>query len=385
MNNMPTFEDITSFIKDNFKFIIKVMVVSILFYGIGIMYTLYSEDKISETVNDEQTNQITDTESNKELPSEEQIEALKEDAVSFDFYLETNESSAFSSVNLLNEVFTSPPIVQYVEEKANVSIGTNPEYAINITFNKNNSISTFIIGTGSGEDNIAIANSFYSLLENKEIPFLNNKNTYMISKPSLMSAQEKNNLDADQNEDNALENDTVVNDEESSPFSVRDLLIGSFLVIVASFFLGVILSLIKNMTKKEITETFTFSYEDTDNFINLTRLKKLPDEEKSKAFIHLIAHPVKPIKLLLGEEDIDENVKMKLSENFTIIEGKEIVEPLSNSNSLIISKDIYNINPDYDIDEVIILVKKGKTKKHWYQNQRVLLKNYKANVKIYLI
>lgn len=386
---MPTFEDIKIFIKENFKFIAKVMVICIVFYGIGIAYTIYSDNKISETVDEEQTEVvITDEEVDNEVKSTEEILALKEklvkDAVSFEFYLETNTSSAFSSINLLNQIFTSPSIIQTIEEKAGVSIEIKPEYVVNITFNKDNSISTLTVGTGSYKDNLAIANSYYSLLENKEIAFLDNKNTYMISNPSRVVSDKLNTEGTEQNNINPLEEETV-NDEPNSTLSIKNLLLGSILILIASFFLGVCLALIKDMRKKEVSETLTFSYTDTDKFINLRRLKNLSMEEKSKSIVNLIAHPPKTIKLLIDEEELDMNTINELRNQFTIIEDQSIINAKGNEKFLVIVKDINEVNPINNIDEIIILVRKDRTKKEWYQNQRILMKNYAANVKIYLI
>lgn len=386
---MPTFEDIKIFIKDNFKFIAKVMVICIVFYGIGIAYTMYSDSKISETVDEEQTEVITtDEEIGNDVKSTEEILALKEklvkDSVSFKFYLETNTSSAFSSVNLLNQIFTSPSIIQTIEEKSGISFEIKPEYAVNITFNKDNSISTLTVGTGNYKNNIAIADSYYSLLENKEIAFLDNKNTYMVSKPSRVVSNNFNIDDTEQNNMNPLEEETI-NRESNSTLSIKQLLMGSILVLIGSFFLGICLALIKDMRKKEISETLTFSYTDTDKFINLRKLKNLSIEEKNKSIVNLIAHPPKPIKILLDEEELDMSTINELTNQFKIIAHKSIISPKGNEKYLVIAKDINEVNPNNNVDEIIILVRKDKTKKEWYQNQRILMKNYAANVKICLI
>lgn len=386
---MPTFEDIKIFIKDNFKFIAKVMLICIIFYGIGIAYTIYSDSKVSNIVDEEQNEVITtDEESENELKSTEEILALKEklvkDSVSFDFYLETSTSSAFSSVNLLNQVFTAPSFIQTIEEKAGLSIKIKPEYAINITFNKDNSISTLTVGTGNYENNIAIANSYYTLLENKEIEFLDNKNTYMISKPSRVVSTD---LDNNGNKQNSLAtlDEEAINNDSNSTLSIKKLIIGSILVLIGSFLLGICLALIKNMRKKEISETLTFTYNDTDKFINLRKLKKLSSEEKSKSIVNLITHPPRSIKLLIDEEGLDIDIINELKDQFTIIEDKSFISVNGNEKFLVIAKNINEVNPNNNIDEIIILIRKDKTKKEWYQNQRILMENYTANVKIYLI
>ena len=360
MNNLPTLNDVVSFIKDNLKIIIRTMIVSIVVFAIGIGYTVYSNSIAGEVQNPI----VGGSEGESISLSAEEVSKLQEDVVSFNFYVENDASEPFINYNLLKKLLTAPDILQIIEESAGTKIKPAPEIAINVNLEQSTYILTLSIGTGNYKNNLDIAEAYYKGIQEKLIPFFENKHVYMESIP----AKSLNDI---------VEGESTL--ENGSTVSSKDIIIYGIIVLLVSFVIGLIIAIFKLMTKKEL-DIFSYAYKDNDKILNLSDLRKNSEEEFNDKVVHAIAHPQRKLKLILSETSLSNSLMEKITKELNVFEDS--ISSQIKNNSVIFTDDITKINPTLNVEEVNIICIKNITTKKWYQEQRLQLENYDTYVKI---
>lgn len=361
MGNLPTWKDVVSFFKDHLKIIVSTILICLVIYAIGISYSIYSNEKENDANESSITGNFSDN--NSTILTKKELDQLQNKIVSFDFYLENNEAVQFTNYNLLKELLIAPNIIKMIEDKANSSITPSPELAVNVSLDHSTYILTLTVGTGDYSLNKSILNAYYKSFQEESIPFIKNKNAYIVSTPSLhkQTAEEKE----------ADKEGTLVEDNES--LSMTKIGLYSVIIVIGSAILGIIISLIYSLTRKEIADAFSYAMQEDDTVLNFSDLNDTSKEELFIKINHAIKHPEKPIKVLLSEKPLD-------SELLTLINGNSKEE--TNKSKILIAKDLSEINPTTHVEEVIIVVEKKNTTKKWYEVQRIQLKNYDAPVKV---
>lgn len=360
MNNLPTLKDVVSFIKDNFKIIFGTMIISIALFAIGIGYTIYSNSIAGEV----QTPTVGGVEGESISLTAEEVNKLQEDVVSFNFYVENDAAEPFINYNLLKKLLTAPDILQLIEESAGTEIKPAPEIAINVNLEQSTYILTLSIGTGNYEDNLDIAEAYYKGIQEKLIPFFENKHIYMESVP----AKSLNNI---------VEGESTF--EDGSTVSSKDIIIYGIIVLLISFVMGLIIAIFKLMTKKEL-DIFSYAYKDNDKILNLSNLRKNSEEEFNNKVVHAIAHPQRRLKLILTEIPLSNSLMEKITKELNVFESS--IPSQIKKDTVIFADDISKIDPTLNVEEVNIVCIKNTTTKKWYQEQRIQLENYDTYVKI---
>lgn len=366
MGNLPTWKDVVSFFKDHLKIISVTVFICTVIYGIGIGYSLYSNEKASEA--NELSMQENSIDSDSAILTKKELDDLQNKSVSFDFYVENNEAIQFTNYNLLKKLLIAPNVIKMIEEKANSVISPSPELAINVSLDHSTYVLTLTVGTGDYKLNKLISNAYYKSFQDGSLPFFKNKYAYIVSTPKLHKQTEE--------EKEANKEGTLV--EDSTSLSTEK--IGSYgvVIIIGSAILGTIISIIYSLTRKEIADAFSYATQEEDIILNFSNLKNISKEELFVKIGHAVNHPQKPFKVLLSEIPLDSGLVSLISRGI-----KEQTSELKTNNSkVLIAKDLSEIDPAIHVEEVIIVIEKKRTTKKWYEIQRVQLKNYQTPVKV---
>ena len=360
MEQLPTLEEVVSFIKEYAKIILITIIVGVVFYGIGIGYTIYSGAKATSNG----ASQSESSYSGDLFLSQIELDDLQKDSVSFSFYIENEDGTAFVNYNLLKKLLITQEVLKKIQDSSGITIEPTPKDAVNLTLDTESNLLELSVGTGDIKSNKAIANAYYNAMQNEDIEFLMNKAVYVASAP------EKN-----KKEIMATEGTISL---EGTGISSKKIVIYGVLILIFSSVLGLVIATVYSMTRKEIADTFAYTYKESDTIIDLSNSKEVSLEEKNEKIVHAVIHPKRKTKLLLSEKELDEGITKKIQKKL-IDASQELGEEVS---VVIVAKNTSQINPLVTIDEVIIFTKKKETTKEWYKNQRIQLENYDAPVKV---
>ncbi|WP_373472220.1 hypothetical protein [Carnobacterium alterfunditum] len=380
MKNLPTIDELLSFLKDNLKIILLTTVSGLILFAVGIGYTVYTDSKIEGTIEEQETliPEIDDSIALEEqfTPEETEllVEKLQETGVAFSFYLEKESADPFKSPDLLKELLISPTVLQNLEQGTNTKIEPSPELAVDVTLDPENLLLTVTIGTGNVANNKIIADAYFKVISEEQSPFFDNKSVYIAAEPESI------NIITDEKEITDAKLNTATN---FGGLSIKKIIFLTVIVIVAGAIVGIMISLIVSLLKKEVNEIYGFAYKDEDKFLNISNVQNNSDDEVSTQIVHSIIHPAKKVKLVLSEEDLDEAMIAKLKKEANTQSGKEL--RLSNEPMILIANSIIDIDPKIVIDEIVFICKKNKTSKKWYEKQRKLLEIYDAVIKVILV
>lgn len=356
MKNLPPLKETKGFLQDNKKTIIGTALAIVVLYALAIAYTLFSNDKVKEI---KEIDPATGLE--LQLITDSEYEALLEDAVRFDFYVENTEGYAFTNFNLLEAVLLSPEVYEMIhtvepiiatEEVEAMEEGEIPaNYMIDVDTDNETSELHITVGTGDGAKNAAIASLLYEAVQAGTIPFFENKSVYLLSEPHVVQ----------------LEKGPEPTDETGNSSLLLYLVMGTGLFI-GGLLLGVLLAFFRLFFKKEITDVFNYRMSDEEIVLDLSHTTAVDQE---KALVHGIQHPAATRKLVLSEEPLALTVQKRLDQ----MEGSPYV----------FAQSVLSADPLLSFDEVILVSRKNGTTKDWYKSQRTLLENYTTPIKIILI
>lgn len=342
MEQLPTWTDLKLFMKSSWKKIFSITLLLLLIYVAALSYTVVSQQKIPNE-------EISSGEVTLKGITSEEHQALKEDEVSFSFYVENADDTAFMNYNLLKTVLLSPSVLPTLKEGLDLNYDVPDFYIINIS--RDNTNAMYInIGTGSLDENLLLANRIYEMLENNELSFFEHKNVYLLTKPRKIPLEEQ-----------------IDNTETSDikPSSVNYIILG-LMGIFLSFIGGIVLTIISSFFKKEFVYTSLAHFRNVNKVINLTHLKDVKDPSEY-LLQSILMSSAKGKKLVLTKSRIQELQEELLSQN--IIVTSSLLEELVKEG----------------IQEVIIIIEKNITEKNWYYNQRILLENYNIPIKVILL
>ena len=126
------------------------------------------------------------------------------------------------------------------------------------------------------------------------------------------------------------------------------------------------MAIVLSFFKKEFTLTSLAHFNGVDDVVNLTHLKGI--EEVDEHLLYSIVSPGNSgTKILLTQSNLD-HLKDKLTtHNITMIQS------------------LLDYPAESQIDRIVIVIEKDVTEKKWYNNQRLLLENHDASVKVILL
>lgn len=375
MQNLPTLEEMISFIKKNLKIIFITSISFLLIFIIGVVYTVYTDLKIEKNVTN--TIEISDnilSDIDESIPLEEQlepeeieaiVEKLQEDGVAFSFHIEKDTAEPFQTPGLLKEILVSPNIINEIEQETNVKFELNPKLVVDVVHNPNNLLMTVIIGTGDLDKNRVLAEAYFNFISNEESSFFDNKATYITQNPTVIQES----IDS-----------TQVPSSTLNSISYSRVALYSVIVLVMGSLFGMIIAIIRSVFQKEVSDIYSFSIYDDDLILNLNNNNKSQKkDELYNQIVYAVSHPKRNNKVVLSQEPLENQLVKTLQ-----YKGKNNLDNESFS-PILLANDITNINPKISIDEIIVICQKDKTTKAWYEKQRKLVNIYNTKVKVILI
>jgi len=380
LKNLPTLDEMITFLKDSMKIIIITTVSIFSLFLLGIGYTIFTDSKINENAINTEEQEIKLNEIDQNIPFEaqldpEEIELImknfqKNGGVAFSFYTETETGEPFLANSLMEELLISQNVLERIEEGAGTTIEPSPDLALQVTLNPNTQVMTLKVGTGDKQKNQVIADAYFDLISQEDNSFFDNKTVYIVTEPEVIKSYE-------------IESEAVTESDISvdatNDLSYKRIILYAVLAVIVGGGAGIFIALIRNLLKKEVTDLYGFAIKDNDTVLNMSNNKYLNNTEKYDQLIHAVLHPEKKIKLVLSEENLDNYIVEKLNST-----SKEQLE--KKQYSVLFTNSVSEVNPAISVDEVIIICKKYKTTKKWYEKQRELLKVYRGSeIKVILI
>lgn len=380
---MPTKNDVVRFLKDKKKTIAFTTLLVLGIYLVGMFFTKMQKDKstlpiesdpefseVEELITKERLtknryNQLT------ELEKEYLMEKLEENAAYFSFYVETSKDESLNDSGLLEELFLSQEAVSQIDSKTKKAFV--PELSVDVVKQEESDYLNLFIATGNPVKNKEIARAYKEMLEEKSLAFLENKNVYILADIKIKEMDPEG---LDTEKDGVLNNGVENTSFLSSPKKTAVL---SVAVLIFGFMLGILLAILQDMKQKEIHSLYTLSTKLDDTIIDLTAYKMSKQE---KELAHAILYPMHNVKVVLTDNEVPESVVEKLQAYGTVTQLGEKRESKDTHTHFYVTNALHGIRPDVIIDEIILLVELGKTSKHWYEKNRLLLENYESELKI---
>lgn len=289
-------------------------------------------------------------ESNTAEEGEVNKEQLSNPAV-FEMYIEYESGSVYTNTLLLEEAMKSEANIQAAERATGVEISdllaleeevdyqktARDRGALGATRNEASNIWVVIARVGTEEENLKVAEFFFDLIVNDEIELLDNKPTYIMSEPRVLSDDEL-----------ASPSTLVEVDSSRSSLSLRNVAAAVIVSIAGGFIVAFGLVLLLTFFNKKISYAFNYTWNEEDVFVLL-------DDQDEQSIERAVLLPAASNRVILAQDQVQG------------VTG---------------SKHILEVGTDTIVEEIIVFVQPGKTEKAWYNEQRELLKVYRAPLKI---
>lgn len=358
MDNDLTLQDIIYYLKNKKMIIIGSMLIfGLLSIGYLLLDTYVtgdnqqnvksSEEEISEDININELLKI-DKEERTSLEQKEITDYLSNDMYFFRVYIENNDFSVFNRTSLFKEVLLSDEVLALIKEEVTIENESFLDDYINVDLNTDNAIFTVYVSTGNTALNDELSSAYFDILKQDNIEILNDRSLYFFDSPRLFS----------------FEDESLVNDSEDiiEDRSVSDYAIYALLGAIFGIVFGIVFSVIHSVFSNKVDAIYNYKMKKQDKLINLTN-----NTEDSQTLNHAIHYPSRLKRIILVEKN-NEDIINKSQKN--IDSNNEIVNEFS------------SVQIDREIDEAVIIVKRGFTKKKWYEKQRNQIKGNLIPIKI---
>ncbi|MDE1548157.1 hypothetical protein [Jeotgalibaca caeni] len=274
----------------------------------------------------------------------------------FEMYIEYNDGGVYTNTLLLEEAIKTDTNIEAIEEATNVEISdlldvekeTNyPKTArdrgvLGASRNEASNIWVFSSRVGTEEENVRVLQSVYEMIENGEISLLQNKNTYVISEPRILTEEE-------------LANPEALIEVEGSvdPFSIRNIAVSFIIAVIGGVAVAFFATLTLTFFSKKIKYAFNYNWNEEDTFVLL-------NSQDRDAIQHTSVVPASRERVLLAQD----------------------ADKMKDTSGLRVSEHVLQLDNQLEVEEVVLFVQPNITDKTWYNQQRELLKLYHAPIKI---
>ncbi|WP_062532934.1 hypothetical protein [Jeotgalibaca dankookensis] len=279
----------------------------------------------------------------------------KENPAIFEVYIEYDSGSTFTNTLLLEQAMKSAENITEVEAITGVDISSQLEQEEEMKYPKTardrgvlgaarddtSNIWAFNARIGTEKENLAAMTYFYDLVMNDGIPLLDNKHTYSMSQPRILTDEE------------LLSPNSQIEQDTSGEFSLKGLVMALVISIFGATVLAALYILVKSFIGDKIAYAFNYSWGEQDVFI-------LASEQEANELKIISQLPQGTQKIYLAQEPD----KLRLNAD------------------LIIQTSLVRTSVQAPVDEVIVYIQPGITDKNWYNQQRELLKAYQQPLKI---
>lgn len=337
MSSRVFFREFGRFLKENRMIYFAFAVVGIALFGIIQFVETINIDKEAESIHIQENARMA----------------------TFVFYVENTDQGVYTNSNFLDSVFLSSEFINGAERNTDIEISELIEKQLESGFvptlldrgyigvgrNVHNETMQFQVKLGTEEENLAVANYYFDLLVNDEIPFLQNKTIYIVNEPYLVELSEEN---------------ISASNQTSSDSSLPILILKGIIFAGGSLIVGILSMFLYHFFTNKINYAFSYEFDVSDTFFVIRK--------NNAEFESTIANPNYGKKLVLSQENFSDQVKLNMTG------GK--AENYYFSNQLILE------NPAEEFNEIVFIIVENQTDKEWYYKQREVLKNFSNPVKI---
>jgi uncharacterized protein (UPF0335 family) len=354
------------FIKDEkIKIFVGSLVISALvIIGMNVVPNLISQPSVSDE------GEIDGISKEDMVESREYLTNIYEQTpADFEIFTQMEDGNVFGNSFIFDEYFTSPKIVQEVEEATGVQYSDTLKHETNLELikdsqyrgsiagirNTSSNVITIRVQAGkSSEDNLKLAEAFADMITNNEVPFLENLNTIMLRGPEIGESLIESNLEMVSSPE-VLKASTPAETEKNS----------IILYGVAGFIMGLLLMtallFIIQLFKEKIDYAFQYSW-DFDDYHLLVSENKI---ENNETLTGVLSSSVPNDKKIISQERSFINRIEKLNEEMKIIN--------------VSSRLTFDTNKPKNI---VIIIESNKTDKEWYNEQYRLAELFNTQITI---
>lgn len=295
----------------------------------------------------------------------------------FQYYVERQEGSAFTNIEILKEYFTNEDLLldltneldiplanlffgdereslvqedsTAVEEDEEAElIAANEEYFVLDIFKADPShLYTFSVTSENNQKSLELAQYYYNLVNEDVVPFYQDKNVYILTEPKISEDQVKI--------DDSIEIEII----SDNPIILPSIVMGYILslILITGFMF------IKTIFSKEITYAFSYLWHENHMFLVYD-----PNTNNMDEVEQFISKPLAHSKVIVSENELSTDIKEILS----VSQIKENDVSLSD----VVYQSVLEINQGSQLDEIIILVEEDRTSRKWFRKQQRLLEVY---------
>lgn len=287
----------------------------------------------------------------------------------FEIFVQLEDGNVFTNSFIFDEYFSSPEVVEEVENRTGTSFGNTLEHERRLGLFKTSQYRGSIAGirdTSShiitirvqagqtADENLAISETFLSMIENQEIPFTEDLEITIMNEPQNIERLSEDELEM------------VSTPASLGTFRPADSDNRSFVLYgVAGFIMGLlimaVLLFIIQLFRDTISYAFQYSWDFDDHHIRYS----LNDAGENNDLIELIYYPERESRIILAQES---DTIRKLTEEHTALKNISIEQKLP----------LHTDQPE----EVVLLVENDVTNKNWYNEQYQLAEMHDSSIKI---
>ena len=341
--------ELIKFLKNNIiKFIIGIIISAIAFAGLSYFFGGNNIEKLRNNI---------------------EIEGIDQEAelAYFLFYIEDQENRIFTNNLLVEEYFTLPEILEsaskvtntnlyeIVEETENEAVIedtlSNMSNVIGVNRDGSSQLLKFYVNIGNESNNLEIANYYYNLITENEVPFLEDKMIYIFEEPQIQIIDEEE----------SLENSTKITEDTYN--IIFNIAVGSLFGLFAVTLVLFILTLFS----KKLVYSFSYSILEQDHFFLIDN-----SLETTTDLMGILSLPQNARKVVVWEENSEVNNN----------EFNKITTELKHTQNLEFVNSILEIERPEEADRVIYIINENATSRKWYNKQRRLGKNLNINTVI---
>lgn len=340
MSLVTMIQELFRFIKDNlWKILIGAIIVSLVV--VGLRY---------------QTGQLDSLE--MEEAYQDLMVRYDNEPAEFQFVVTKEDGTLFNNSAIFDEYFSQPAIVALIEKETGIHFNgwKKSEEALGLfktsTFrgglaahrNPSSDVITVRVLVGKNEqENLEIATAYQALLEQKEIPFINNHSISILNDAAIGEQ-----LSSLQFPDLV----TVKTLKGSAAISKRSLLIFAVAGLIMGAIITTVILFLMRLLKKKINYAFDYSWGMNDNH-----------------FIYKKDHPMQ----------LSDLIRLPKKNNRIVLYQENTILP----NNLQVDQSMNHLKSlQHSVEEIVILIESGKTDKEWYHEQHTLANLYHVPIKI---
>ncbi len=292
--------------------------------------------------------------------------ALLDDNAYFMFYVEDENQLPFTNTVILNQYIRLSEILSNISEATDTElleaykeqegslvldpIETVP--VIEMRRDPSSHLLTFYARLEDPKDNLKIAHHVYEKILNNEIPFLENKEIYILLEPTLFQKQIK-----------------PTAQDIFSVLNTKEIVIVVAVLFILSSILSLVINLLREFFSKTLNYSFTYNTDESTEFLIYSE-----DLDNEYETIRFLSAPGYKNKLIITESELP-----KLDGITTQSTDKNLTVGTTNLIQYNQLDDFKNID---DISEVIIVVVTGETSRKWFNQQERVSTLYNKPVKV---